>query len=183
MSYNVPTYETARMSFGPGIIYLGAPGATPTVEVGAVKGDSELSIDLTKLEIFAGSPQSLIKTYTLKEDIRIKFTGIEWDLDNLAYVLGAGITSVSGAKEILEFGGDMDTTNRAVYSVHRQPDGGTIEIQLFKAEGSGKISISMKEADMHEFPYEFVAMEGTVDFSNVALAENKKKFKIIRTKV
>ena len=29
MPYNVPTYDTDRFSFGPGVLYLGATGSTP----------------------------------------------------------------------------------------------------------------------------------------------------------
>ena len=182
MSYNVPSYETDRMSFGPGILYMGAPGTTPEVDVGAVKGDYELSFALSKLDVKAGSPQTKIKTYTLEEDLKIKGTLIEWDMNNLAYILGAGVTSLSGSQEIFEFGGDMDTNNRALRFVHRTPDGGTIDIHIFKAEGMGNLALAMKETDLHEFPFEFNILEGTVDFENAALADKKKKIKIIRTK-
>jgi hypothetical protein len=181
-AYNVPSYETERFSFGPGILYMGVPGTTPLVDVGAVKGDFELSFDLSKLEVKQGSPQTLVKTYTLEENIKLKGTLIEWDMNNLAYILGAGVTSASGANEILEFGGDMDTNNRALRFVHRTPDGGTIDMQIFKAEGVGKLALGLKETELHEFPFEFNVLEGTVDFSNAALANEKKKIKIIRTK-
>lgn len=182
MAYNVPTYQTARFSFGPGIVYMGAPGTTPMIEIGQTKGDIEVSIKREKILVNSGSPQSLIAQYAVKEDLILKVASIEWNLDNLAYVLGAGETSVSGADEILEFGGDMAMTNRALRLVHRTPDGSTIDFHVFKAEGSGELAIALKESDMHEFPLEFHMLEGTVDFENAALAEKKKKFKIIRTK-
>lgn len=183
MSYNVPSYDTARYSFGPGILYMGAPGTTPLVDIGSVKGDAELSIQRVALEMKQGSPRTLIKKYVMEENVNLKVTGVEWNLDNLAYLLGAGVTSISGADEILEFGGDMNHTNRALRFVHRTPDGGTIDVQVFKAEGSGELAIAMKENDFHEFPMEFNALEGTTDFQGSALADNKKKFKIIRTVV
>jgi hypothetical protein len=182
MSYNVPTIDTTRLSFGPGILYMGAPGTTPTVDVGAVTGDTDVTIERKKIQVKAGSPQSLVAEYAIEEDISIKMKGMEWKLDNMAYVLGAGVTSVSGAQEILEFGGDMAFTNRALRFVHIAADGSTIDLHIFKAEGSGKLTINMKEKDMHEVGIEFVSLEGTVDFTNGALASNKKKFKIIRTK-
>lgn len=183
MAYNVPTYDSSRFSFGPGVLYIGAPGSTPTVEVGAVKGDAEFSVERERLEIYQGSPQSKIAQYAIREDIMLKVTGIEWNLDNLAYALGAGATSVNGAEEILEFGGDIEMNNRALRYVHRTPDGGTIDLHIFKAEGSGQVTVAFNETDTHEFPYEFQALEATTDFEGSALAEEKKKFKIIRTKV
>ncbi len=182
MAYNVPTYDTSRFSFGPGVIYVGVPGTTPLTEIGAVKGDAELSIERTRLEVFAGSPQSKIAQYVTKEEVIMKVTGIEWNLDNLNFALGAGVTGASNPNETFEFGGDMTFGNKAVRFVHRTADGSTIDIHLFKCEGSGKLSISFKETDMHEFPFEFHTLEGTSDFANGALAANKKHFKIIRTK-
>lgn len=183
MAVNVPSYETGRFSFGPGILYMGVAGATPTVDIGAVKGDAELSIERVRLEMKQGSPQSLIKSYAVEENVSLKVTGVEWNMDNLAYTLGAGITGLSGADETFEFGGDQDTNSRALRYVHIQPDGSTVDIHIFNGEGAGELAIALKETDFHEFPMEFNALEGTVDFENVALEASKKKIKIIRTSV
>ena len=183
MAFNVPAFDTSRFTFGPGILTIGAPGATPTIDIGAVTGDVELSVTRTPLEMKQGSPQTLIKKYAVEELVNLKITGVEWDFDNIAYALGAGVTSVSGAQEVLEFGGDLDYTNRALRYVHILPDGGTIDIHVFKAEGLGALAIAVKETDFHEFPFEFNAVEGDVDFTNTALANDKKKFKIIRTRI
>ncbi len=181
MAYNVPAYTTQKFSFGPGILYIGAPGTTPLVDIGAVKGDATLDIKRTMLEIYQGSPQTLVQKYAIKEEIMLKVTGIEWNLSNLAYVLGAGVTVQSGAIEQLDFGGDMAVTTRAVRYVHIQPDGSTIDIHLFKTQGKGEVNVGIKEKDTHEFPYEFSALEASVDFQNATLASNKKKFRILRT--
>ncbi|MBI4708247.1 MAG: hypothetical protein HY761_10055 [Candidatus Omnitrophica bacterium] len=182
MAYNVPTYDTTRFSFGPGVLYMGAPGTTPLIEVGAVKGNPEFSIERTLLEVFQGSPKSKVAQYATKEVAILKVSGIEWNFDNLAYALGAGVTGINGTVETFEFGGDMSVTNRALRFVHRTPDGSTIDLHLFKAEGSGKIAVAFNEEDTHEFPFEFHTLEGTTDFAGSALAANKKHFKIIRTK-
>jgi len=181
MAYNVPTHEHKRFSFGPGILYLGSEGTTPTVELGAVKGNAELSIERTRLEIFQGSPQSKVKQYAVKEEVILKVTGIEWDFDNFNAALGAGVTGASNPDETFEFGGDMDVANKALRYLHIQPDGSTIDIHMFKVEGAGKIAITFNEADTHEFPYEFHSVEATTGFNAAALAANKKHFKIIRT--
>jgi hypothetical protein len=183
MAYNVPTYDTSRFSFGPGVLYLGAPGLTPEVDIGAVKGGAELSVERTKLEVKQGSPQTLVEQYVIEEKVMLKVTGIEWNFDNLSYLLGAGATTGIGSyQEKFEFGGAMTVNNRALRFVHRTPDGSTVDVHIFKAQGSGKIAITFNEADMHEFPFEFSALEGTTDFEAAALAANKKMFKIIRTK-
>ena len=183
MAVNVPSYNTSRFSFGPGILYMGAAGSTPTIDVGAVKGDAELSIERVRLEMKQGSPQSLVKSYAIEENITLKVNGAEWNYNNLAYALGAGVTSQVGAQEVFEFGGDQDTNSRALRYLHLQPDGSTVDIHIFSAEGAGNLAIALKETDFHEFPFEFNALEGTVDFTNASLANNKKKIKIIRTQV
>lgn len=179
---NVPAYDSTKFSFGPGIIYLGALGTTPLIDVGAVKGDAEFSAKRTPLEVFQGSPQSLVKQYFIKEEVQIKFTGIEWNFDALAYAMGAGITTATGPVSSLEFGGSVTVTERALRFLHIMPDGSTLDLHLFRAQGAGEVAMSLKETDIHEFPYTFKALEGTTDFAGAALAANKKLFKIIRTK-
>lgn len=181
MSYNVPSHTEKRFSFGPGILYMGALGTTPLIDIGAVKGDAEVSITRTALEMKQGSPQTLVKKYAVEEIVNLKINGVEWNLDNISYVLGAGITSISGASEIMDFGGDVEYSTRALRYVHRTPDGGTIDLHLFKTEGAGELGIALKETDFHEFPYEFNVMEGSLDFEGAALADKKKKFRVKRT--
>lgn len=178
---NVPAYDTSRISFGPGILYIGPVGATPTIDIGAVKGDFSMEIKRTPLEVKAGSPQSLIQQYVVEEAISFKGTAIEWNLDRLADIMGAGVTSINGAVTAIGFGGDMAVSEKAVRFVHNTPDGSTIDIQLFRAQGAGDMSISMKETDVHEFPFEFKALESSTNFTG-ATAVKQKRFKIIRTK-
>ena len=182
MAYNIPNYDTTRLSFGPGILYMGAPGTTPLIDVGSVNGDSELIIDRTVLEVKQGSPMTIIKRYATEEKVNFKINGIEWNLNNLAYCMGAGITIQNGATEQLDFGGDINFNNRALRFVHQTPDGSTIDLHLFNSQGVGKIQVSFKEKDTHTLPLEFIALDGTVDFTNTTLVTNKKRFRIMRTK-
>ena len=77
----------------------------------------------------------------------------------------------------------MDVSNRALRFLHIQPDGGTIDVQLFKVEGSGELTAALKETDMHEFAFTFKALEASLDFEGSLPAAKKKKFKIIKTRV
>lgn len=178
MAYNVPAYNTAKFSFGPGRLFLGAEGTTPTFEIGAVKGDATLSIRRNTLDVLAGSPQTLIQQYAVREEVALRLTGIEWNLNALAQALGAGTTTLVGVTETLEFGGSMTVTSRSLLYRHIMADGSTLDIEIYKVQGSGEIEISMKEADMHELAYEFNALEGTSNFANAALAAQKKLFTV-----
>lgn len=181
MSFNVPNFNTNRFTFGPGILYMGAPGTTPLLDIGAVTGDATLEINRTLLEVMQGTPQQTVIKYAVEEEISMKVTGIEWNLFNLSYLLGAGVTTQTGAQEIMDFGGDMAVSNRAVRFVHIQPDGSTIDVQLFNVQGTGKISIAMKQKAIHEIPYEFSAIIGTTDFQGNVVTSPKNKMRIIRT--
>lgn len=182
MAYNVPAYDSSKITFGPGRLFLGAEGATPTIEIGAVKGDATLSIKRTTLDVLAGSPQTMIQQYAVREEVTLKVTGIEWNLNGLQMVLGAGITTLVGVTETLEFGGDMQIANRALLFRHIGADGSTIDLEMYRVQGTGEVEIAMKETDVHEFPYEFTALEGTTNFANASLAAKKKLYKILRVK-
>jgi hypothetical protein len=141
-----------------------------------------LTFARSKLEVKQGSPQTRVKTYTQEEDVQLKGVIIEWNVNTLAYLLGAGVTSAPGADEVFEFGGDPDTSNRALRFVHRTPEGGTVDIHIFDAEPSGSMALQFKETELHEFPFEFNVLEGSVDFTNTTLADKKKMIKIVHTK-
>lgn len=180
MAYNVPNYDTKKFTFGPGRLYLGAVGATPTFEIGQVKGDASLMVKRTSLDVLAGSPQTLIQQYAVKEEISLKVTGIEWNFNALAQILGAGTTALTGVTETFEFGGTMTISERALLYRHIMADGSTLDIEMYRVQGSGEIEASIKEADMHELSYEFVGLEGTTNFANAALAAGKKMVKLVR---
>ena len=180
--YNNPSGDTAEITLGPGIIYAGAVGATPMTDIGHVKGAMTLTIDRAMVDIRAGSPQTLIKRLSAQEDAFIEFTGIQWDLDNLARVMGDGQTSISGGEEILEIGGRPNGTEVSMRFVHKMADGGTIEMYIYKAIGEGMIAIAVNEANSHEMPYKFLAMDaGTTDWAGTTLTDGKKLAKFIRT--
>lgn len=183
MSYNVPSYTTDNITFGPAVITIGAVGTTPSVEIGAVTGDHEFNVGQELLELYQGSPQTLVQQYVQKEDVGISFSGVEWNLDNLKYFLGSGSTGASGAEETFEFGGTMTKASYAMRYVHRTATGGTVDIHLFNVQGAGGLPIAMKETDFHEFPFEFKVLEGSTDFEGSALVDGKKRFKIVKTNV
>ena len=137
----------------------------------------------TPLQIKQGSPQVLIQQYAISEEVKLRVSGIQWDLDALAHVLGAGITTVVAGVDTFHLGGDQNIAEKAIRFLHIMPDGATVDIHLFRAMGSGEITIAMKETDVHEFPYEFFALEATTDFEGSAVVANRKLFKIIRTRV
>ncbi len=177
--FNVPTYDTANISVGPGVLFLGTAGNTPATDIGAVR-DGELAITREKLDITQGWPAQLIVRYAPAETVTLTVTGIEWHFANLAKALGAGVAAGSGAGTSFEFGGDINFTNVTVMYRHRLAAGGTVDIKLWTANGSGELTTAFGGGDVHEFPYVMTALNTTLDWASNTLGENSALMKIER---
>lgn len=175
MPYNLPSYETNKISFGPGILYAGVAGTTPGVDVGAVRSGASFVVTRTMLDVNQGSPATLIKRFVTAETGVLTVTGIEWDFNNFANVLGAGITS----DETFEFGGSMDVSNLALKFVHRNPAGHTYTLMIWLANGEGVLTIPFGD-DIHEFEYSFAALQTETNWEGNDLDEGKRLFKVLK---
>jgi len=172
--YNVPSYTTSNISIGPGVLYLAAAGTTPTTDVGAVRG-GELSVTREKLDVDQGFPAQPIISYCTSEDVQLTVTAIEWNFEQLAKSLGAGVASATQ----LDFGGDENFSEVAVKYVHRMAAGSTIEIDIWKANGSGELSTSFGD-DVQEFPYSFTGLNSTTDWATNLLSGDSTIFQMRR---
>ena len=185
MPYNLPSYDTTRFSIGPCLLYLGAAGATPSVDVGAVESGATLTTTRTKEEIFQGFPKTLVEQFATQETAVLKISGIEWNVTNLVYALGAGTTTVSSSQEILEFGGSITFTDVALHLVHVTPNGWTVNIYIWKAQGDGAMELNFSDT-YHKMPYTFNAVvpwnnstKQAEDWNGASLADGKQLFKIV----
>jgi len=131
MGYNVPVVTQDNFSFGPGILYAGECGECPVTDIGAVRSGAELVITREKITVEQGSPYQRICDYVIRETVVLTVTGIEWNFDNLARALGAGIVSSGAGYQRLRFGGAM----------------GVCQSSLCFGD------------DIHEFPYGFTAIQ------------------------
>lgn len=180
---NVPSYNTNNISIGPGIMYIGPAGATPSIDVGAISEDGiEITVSQEFLEVFQGSPKQLIRQFKTDETMEIVATGIEWDLLKLANALGAGVTTSSASQDTFSFGGDPDTDIVALMIKHTLPSGNTISICVWQAQASGEWSMSMAQDELSTFPYSFKALVSTTNWIGGALSSGSQLFKIIREK-
>jgi len=71
----------------------------------------------------------------------------------------------------------MTITEAAVKFVHQMPSGGTVTVYLWKAQGSGEVTITFGD-DPHEFPYEFTALTATTDWAGNTLGSKERLCKI-----
>ena len=189
MAYNVPTYDTNKLSFGPGVLSLCAiTGATlaagmstmsdaALVDVGAVNSGATFNVTRTRLDVDQGSPKSRIDTFVTAESAQLSVTGIEWNLSNLNLALGAGLVATSGVTTTFKFGGDLKVLDVAAKFVHITPYGSTISIRLWRAEGMGDLNVTFGDA-IHEIPYTFHAIETATKWGATALGATQRLFEI-----
>lgn len=179
--YNLPSYDVKNFSVGPGILYVGPIGSTPTIDVGITRAGAVMTVERDKEKVMAGSPQHMIDAIAVSETAQLEVTGIEWNLSNLSRVLGAGITSHTGALENLALGGELSFDKVAVMYRHVTKAGHTIFVKLWEATGSGRMVINFNER-LHEFPYTFECHDATTDWAGDSLDQDRRLFEIERRK-
>lgn len=187
MSYNENTITTTEFGFGPGTILIGpynptAAGGTPSVSVGAVDGDANISLTRDVVPVMQGVPAREVASFVSKEHMEISYSGIQWNLPMFYRALGGGTEpTTSSPNTTFNFGNDVLMSDLALQSKHRLPDGSTVTLNVWKARGNGQLPISMAAAGVHKFNYTFVAVEGTSDWTNTALAQKAKLWQMIYT--
>lgn len=172
--YNNPTGNAAQVTVGPGKLYIGAVGATPLTDMGYVKGGMTLTIDRAQTEIRQGSPQTIVAALVNKEDVMIEFKGLQWNLDNIQFMLGDGTTSLTNPTDILKFGGRPNVNQKAMMFEHRMADGSTLFVDIWKCVPDGNMAIAINEDDTHELPFKFKAINaGATDWAGAALVDGQ----------
>jgi len=180
---NTSNYNVGNISLGPAVMYVGPAGTTPSIDVGAIHEDGmELSVNREFLEVFQGSPRTLIKQFVIGETVELSVQTLEWNLLNLAIALGAGITTSSASEDTFDFGGDPDTDEIAVRIVHTLPTGHTVSFYFWRCQPNGEWSLNLQQDELHSFPFGIKALEATVAWDSSALAVGQRYFRIVRQK-
>jgi len=172
--YNVGTYDTTKISLGPGVIYIGAAGTTPTTQVGAVRSGMNFAITRSKVPVKQGNPATTIKTFVNEESGVLTLTGLEWNLDNFAMALGQTTTSVGNT---LNIGGSLDIHDVSIKLVHTTPANETVTLYIWKAEPRGDLTINLTD-EPHEFEMAFEALLTTVDWAGNTLSAGEQLCKL-----
>jgi hypothetical protein len=181
MPFNLPTIDRDDISFGPARLFLGVAGATPTVDVGAITEDG-VSVEFTSemKDITQGNPKLPELTFIQSQNVMVKVTSIEWNFNNLAYALGAGVTTASAGAETFAWGGQPCPTELALHVQHQMcRSGNTINVYVWRAVGEGNTSLPFTH-DEHQFEYNFKAMRADTDWAAAALGYNKQLISIVR---
>jgi hypothetical protein len=179
--YNLPTVTKDDISFGPGRLFLGAAGSTPSTDVGAITEDGvTVEIASEQRDIMQGNPKLIELTFIQQQSVMVRVTSIEWNFDNLAYALGAGNTDSSGTYEAFAFGGEPCVTEVALHVQHEMcRSGNTVNVYVWRAVGEGNVSLPFTH-DEHQFEYNFKAIRESTDWASQALATGEELFQILR---
>ncbi len=172
MGYNVPTYDTDNMSFGPGIVRIGAVGATPTTDVGAIDADQGITVEVQQSmgEVRQGNPAMKILGFAQTQGAKLSFNGIEWDYDRLAEGLGTATTSADASVETVVFGGDPTPTEYALQVEHQMAQSGhTAYFDMWAMIPEGGMSLVLNQ-DVHAFPNAWEAVYKTTNWAGASLA-------------
>lgn len=187
MAFNLPVYDTDNITFGPAVIYLGTVGSTPTTDIGAVRGNTEITVAKEILEIMQGSPQTMIIQYVMAQNARVSFSSIEamGKLSLLQAAFGAGeYTGTPGTGvETLGYGGDVNLAENSLLVRHVLPNGATLDWCFWRAQGKADTSVPFNETGETVIPMEFQILDGLTDWAGSAIANSSKSrlFRIIKT--
>lgn len=181
MARNLPSGDTDRITIGPGVVFIGPSGSTPSYDVGYTMDKMTIMINREAVDIKAGAPQLLVKRLASAENISIEFKGQEQNMELLAQAIGDGFTSMAGnPNETLELGGKQSFVECAIRYQHIMSDGSTLTFDMFKVVGSGQVEFSMNPDSQHEYPMKFDVMYSATDWAGATLVDGKNLVKVTR---
>lgn len=180
---NIPAFTTDNISLGPGIVFIGPVGATPTVDVGAIQEDGiEFTVTRELLEVFQGSPKSRIANFVTGETVEMTAQTLEWNLLNLPFAMGTGVTTSSATIDTYAFGSDPDLDEVALRIQHALPSGHTVLIDIWRAQPIGEWTMTLAQDELQQFPFGFRALVATTEWDGSALPVGEQLFRITREK-
>lgn len=183
MPLNVPSFNSSNFSFGPGLLFLGAAGTTPTVDVGAITEDGiKCTPSNKKKDIFQGNPKLPVYTFSQEQGLQISVTGIEWNVTSLLYGLGSGNTTSSASADTLSFGGDPLIDVVAIHVQHKMAvPGHTLNFYVWRAVSDADVELALTH-DEHKLPYTWKAQRATTNWAGATLAYDEQLFQLYRQK-
>lgn len=180
---NTGTIQSEKILFGSATVFLGAAGFTPVVDVGPLT-DAGLAIEVTREQkhLRAGTPKSIVKSFTTQSDCVMTFAALEFDMSRLDLSLGGGTyaTNVSMGDTVGEtyvFGPSACGSEVSVMAENEDSCNGRIfRFKLWKAISVGGLSLALNE----EAPvaYEFQGVPVSEDWDLNALPSGKDLFRI-----
>ncbi len=180
MALNIPNVDRDNISFGPAVLYVGAVGETPTVDIGAISEDGvSIEIASEQRDIMQGNPRLIELTFTQQQSATVKVTSIEWNFENFKYILG-GSVATAATFEKFSFGGEPCPSEVALKIVHQMcRSGDTMNLYVWRAVGEGALTLPMAQ-DEHSFEFSWKALRSSTDWAGATLAPDAQLLQIHR---
>lgn len=185
MSLNVSSnIVRGNMSVGPGVLFLGVAGTTPTTDVGAIAEDgASIEISSEKVTVFQGVPRLPEQSFYQQVGLVMAFNSVEWNFDNILYALGAGATTQTASEETYVLGGEPCPIDVALHFRHQMAcNGQTLDAYIWRAQAeNGNLTFNFTLANTpHNFEYRWMAMRAETDWAGDTLPDNAQLWKLIR---
>ena len=183
MAFNVPSFSTSNISFGPAVMYMKTftdPSSTntPTADIGAITEDGiTIEMSAEKRYIAQGNPRLNTFGFTQVQNVSLSVTSIEWDFPNFRHALGAAVLT---STTTFGFGGDPACVEVAIQVLHKMPNSTTITINIWKAVSESGFSLPFGQ-DEHQFEFKFNALYSAVDWGGSAITGDQNLIQILRT--
>lgn len=182
MSFNAPTTNKTRTSFGPAIIFLGATGATPTVDIGGIRTDDGVTCEVTNevRDVMQGNPKLSDFVFSQAQGFDVMFTSIEWNFDTFLKAFGSGDRVVVGAttSDSFQWGGDPIMEEVALRVQHIMPQTGhTLYVNVWRAVSKQAPNLPFIH-DEHPFEMAFRALKATDDWAGGSLLNGNELFQV-----
>ena len=184
---NIPSYDVDEVTLGQCIVYMDlytAPtsaGVTPSTDVGAV---DEVSFTASRelLDLWQGTPQTLIQQWAVKETGVLTLKGWQWDYQQMYNILADGTTAYTSPTESLDFGGGYTVQPVQIRLMHQCPTGATIYLDFWRASGAGELTFNFNPSDFNKFDYNFNIWKGVSNWTAGSLTRGIRMFKYTRVK-
>lgn len=182
---NVPTFTKNWFAFGPGVVFIGAAGSTPTEEWGAIDRDNPPSFELAteRREILQGGGGAMVvQRLNIAQRLSVSFGGLEVRPERIHQLVGSGAYTTTASEHIYTFGGEPLPDDYAIHIRNVLPKSGyTQDWYIWEANGDGNLSYTMSSAEEHKVPATFQATRVTTDWAGNALASGAQLFKAVTT--
>lgn len=181
MAFNLPTTTKNNISAGPGRIFIGPSGSTPSVDLGAVAEDSvNLEFVSEKRKIMQGNPRTVVLTFSQVQSVRVTVGSLEYNQDNWVYALGSGTTSVAGSTETFTFGGEPAVTQLALHIQHRMfQSGHTLNFYVWLAQSDGGVAFPFT-TDEHSLEYAWEGVQSDTNWAGASLGTTEQLVRVDR---
>lgn len=129
------------------------------VNIGAIESGASITIKTEKKEIKAAN-RGLIRKFVVDKEVRFSTGIMTWVMENVAkYLLGSTFTKdATTGQEKFVLNKNDDAPVVYLRFVHKKKTGGSLTVNIYKAQFDGDLSFTFDDEKPLTVDYEFVAL-------------------------